>query len=264
VLRISGRCDGVRVNHNQLVRTAAAGPGKAIAVTGRATTPDIEAVDTANDSLTMLQPHRRATGTGPVTLTTNGTLPAGLAVGTDYWLIRVDDERLQLAATRADAIAGNAVTLTDVGTGQHKVNIFDHARGVDIIHNRIDSHTDEDDDDHCTVSVTNALECSFSDNDVSSYFSGTATNAVRFDSTEAIGVPVNDWDISHNRISGGVGPDGGIYENGVRITARGVAVRGVRVSSNALRGCTTHVRWNVGSGGSFADVPEASGNTRGR
>jgi hypothetical protein len=63
--------------------------------------------------------HGLFTGDGPVRLTTSGTLPAGLKLLTDYWVIKSDADTLQLAASFADAIAGTPVVVpfTDNGTG---------------------------------------------------------------------------------------------------------------------------------------------------
>lgn len=67
--------------------------------------------------------HGFLTGEGPFRLTTTGTLPAGLAVATNYWAIRVDDDNFKCAATRADAIAGTAVDITAAaGGGTHTVD----------------------------------------------------------------------------------------------------------------------------------------------
>jgi hypothetical protein len=52
-------------------------------------------------------------------LTTTGTLPAGLSTTTDYWIIPVDSNHVSFATTRANAIAGTAIDLTDEGTGVH-------------------------------------------------------------------------------------------------------------------------------------------------
>jgi hypothetical protein len=49
-------------------------------------------------------------------LTTDGTLPAGLALATDYFVIVVDDDTYKLAASLADALLGTAIDITDQGT----------------------------------------------------------------------------------------------------------------------------------------------------
>lgn len=52
-------------------------------------------------------------------LTTSGGLPAGLATGTDYWIIKIDADTFQLASSLANAQAGTAVDFTTAGTGNH-------------------------------------------------------------------------------------------------------------------------------------------------
>ena len=57
-----------------------------------------------------------------VQLTTTGTLPAGLALATDYYVIRVDDDSFKLAASAKDAEEGVAVDITAAaGGGTHTV-----------------------------------------------------------------------------------------------------------------------------------------------
>jgi len=56
-----------------------------------------------------------------VRLTTSGTLPATLATGTDYFVINVSANAIQLATTNAFAIDGTPVDLTTAGTGTHTI-----------------------------------------------------------------------------------------------------------------------------------------------
>jgi hypothetical protein len=56
-----------------------------------------------------------------VRLTTATTLPAGLALATDYFVIKVSAGVFKLAASLVDALAGTAVDVTDAGTGAHTV-----------------------------------------------------------------------------------------------------------------------------------------------
>jgi hypothetical protein len=55
-------------------------------------------------------------------LTTTTTLPAGLALATDYYVIRVSDTTCKLATSYANAIAGTAINITDAGTGTHTMS----------------------------------------------------------------------------------------------------------------------------------------------
>jgi hypothetical protein len=67
--------------------------------------------------------HGFITGEGPVRMTSSGTLPAGLAVDTDYWIIRVDDNTYKVATSRANALAGTDVDITAAaGSGTHTLN----------------------------------------------------------------------------------------------------------------------------------------------
>lgn len=83
----------------------------------------VASVDTAADTLDL-------TGDLPLPLqtgdrgqaTTTGTLPAGLSLATDYFVIvtqRRAAGQIQVATTYANAIAGTAIDLTDAGSGTH-------------------------------------------------------------------------------------------------------------------------------------------------
>lgn len=58
-----------------------------------------------------------------VTVSTTGTLPAGLSASTNYFVIRVDQNlgTFKLATTIANANAGTAIDITSAGTGTHTV-----------------------------------------------------------------------------------------------------------------------------------------------
>ena len=66
-------------------------------------------------------PSNILTGTR-VRLTTTTTLPAGLALATDYYVIKVTDSTFKLATSYANAIAGTAINITDAGTGTHTMS----------------------------------------------------------------------------------------------------------------------------------------------
>ncbi len=79
------------------------------------------------NSLTLTA-HGLHTGDGPIRLTnTGGALPGGLFVLTDYWIIRIDADHIQLAASFTDSVHPGdlstpiPITLTDAGTGTQKV-----------------------------------------------------------------------------------------------------------------------------------------------
>lgn len=65
-------------------------------------------------------PSNILTGTR-VRLTTTTTLPAGLALATDYYVIRLSNSTFSLATSYANSIAGTAINITDAGTGTHTI-----------------------------------------------------------------------------------------------------------------------------------------------
>ncbi len=69
---------------------------------------------------TLFTTNANTTGTA-VVLTTTGTLPAGLALSTTYFVIRVSQVAgtFKLATTIANANAGTAIDITDAGSGTH-------------------------------------------------------------------------------------------------------------------------------------------------
>lgn len=60
-------------------------------------------------------------GIACVQFTTTGTLPAGLSLSTNYFLIYVSDTTFKVATSVANALAGTAINITDAGTGTHTV-----------------------------------------------------------------------------------------------------------------------------------------------
>ena len=69
--------------------------------------------------------HRLVTGDGPVQVFANGgTLPTALVVNVDHWVIRVDKDNIQLALSRANALAGTEVVLADDATGAVQVGLI--------------------------------------------------------------------------------------------------------------------------------------------
>lgn len=77
----------------------------------------VSAVTNGADSLTVVA-HGMATGDGPYRVSNSGGgLPAGLAVDTDYWVIKLTADTFSLASSKANAIALTAINLTSDGTG---------------------------------------------------------------------------------------------------------------------------------------------------
>ncbi len=92
---------------------AGASPLTALTETPLATGADSE-VNIVDNEITIPS-HGYTTGF-KIQLTTTGTLPAPLATGTDYFVIVVDDDTIQLATTLVLALAGTAIDLTNEGS----------------------------------------------------------------------------------------------------------------------------------------------------
>ncbi len=107
-----------------LVSVAVSGTG-GTAQNASAATPLAGGVDSevnaADDEITIPS-HGLNTGLKGQ-LTTTGTLPAGLSLATDYFVIVVDDDTIQLASNLANAQAGTAIDITDQGA-DGSVNTF--------------------------------------------------------------------------------------------------------------------------------------------
>lgn len=58
-----------------------------------------------------------------VRFTTTTTLPAGLSLNTDYWLVRLTATTANVASSYANALAGIFVNCSDTGTGTHTLTI---------------------------------------------------------------------------------------------------------------------------------------------
>lgn len=81
----------------------------------------VSGVTNASDLFTSVA-HGMATGAGPYRLTNSGGgLPTGVAVDTNYWVIRLSADTFSLATTYANAITLTAVNITTDGTGTHTV-----------------------------------------------------------------------------------------------------------------------------------------------
>ncbi len=75
-------------------------------------------VDVSADTITMMA-HGYTDNEGPFRLGTAGTIPGGLVVETDYWIKKVDDNTIQLAATSG----GAAIDLTSQGAGLSQISL---------------------------------------------------------------------------------------------------------------------------------------------
>jgi len=70
-----------------------------------------------DDSEITIPSHGFATGL-KLRLTTTGTLPAPFMTATDYFVIVIDDDTIQLAASLDDAIAGTFIEILDQGSDE--------------------------------------------------------------------------------------------------------------------------------------------------
>ena len=84
-----------------------------------AITPDDGKAETPDDNvITFTVPHKLATGQS-IVYTTAGTAIGGLTSGTTYYVIKVDDNKIRLAANPMNADKGTAIALTNAGAGNH-------------------------------------------------------------------------------------------------------------------------------------------------
>ncbi len=74
--------------------------------------------------------HGLFTGDGPVQLTTSGTIPAGLALLTNYWVVVVDTNTIQLATSFANAMAATPVIVSFTGNGTGTLTLNNVAGAV--------------------------------------------------------------------------------------------------------------------------------------
>lgn len=88
-------------------------------------------VDTSADTINF-GAHGWYTGVKGQLTISGGTLPTGLALTTDYWLIREDADKVKFATSLADAVAGTAVSITDEGTAGETITftVSDNASAV--------------------------------------------------------------------------------------------------------------------------------------
>ncbi len=81
---------------------------------------DVDTVDTTDNELDIAS-HAYVTGDGPVRLTTSGTIPGGLATGTDYWVVVVNSGAIKLSESFEFAMRNKTIDITSAGTGTHTV-----------------------------------------------------------------------------------------------------------------------------------------------
>lgn len=97
-----------------------------------------ENINVASHPLTDLQ---------RVQLTSSGTLPSGLALATDYYVIYVDSNNIKLASSRANAVADTAVDIVSAaGGGTHTIT----SEVNDVI---VDGNSSETIDSDLTIDI---------------------------------------------------------------------------------------------------------------
>lgn len=96
----------------------------------------VTSVANASDTFTRVA-HGFVTGDGPFQYTTSGTLPAGMALATNYWIIKLTADTYKLATSLENALLGTPLNITSDGTGTHTLvdtadtqQIAYHSHGV--------------------------------------------------------------------------------------------------------------------------------------
>lgn len=96
------------------------GRGRGLIGVGTGVTTEVVAAASINATTDIItvptNPDKWLTGM-VVRATTSGTLPAPLAINTNYFVIRVSATTIKLATTLANALVGTAINLTTAGTG---------------------------------------------------------------------------------------------------------------------------------------------------
>jgi Family of unknown function (DUF6682) len=78
-------------------------------------------VDAGADTISLAG-HGLSTGAAVILPAPSGALPAPLVARTTYYVIAVDGDTIQLAATAADATASTQIDLTDTGSGTNYID----------------------------------------------------------------------------------------------------------------------------------------------
>lgn len=125
-----------------------------------------------------------------VQLTSSGTLPAGLALATDYYVIRVDADNFKLAASAIDAENGDAVDITAAaGGGTHTVTGQERdRRALDtwIMNPQLDVNVVNDMDISVDINAEKAEDSAHSSGDIGNHVLGVRQDVLAA-STDADG-----------------------------------------------------------------------------
>jgi len=79
-------------------------------------------ISVSADTITMPS-HGFSTGDGPITISTNGTVPGGLDTTTNYYAIAIDNNTFKLATNPTNAANGTAVNITSGASGPASIPI---------------------------------------------------------------------------------------------------------------------------------------------
>jgi microcystin-dependent protein len=96
--------------------------GKALVIAGSGTIAEsfsAASVTPASDLITVASNADKWVTGVKVRATTTGALPTGLALATDYFVIRMSATTIKLASSLANAIAGTPIDITATGSGTH-------------------------------------------------------------------------------------------------------------------------------------------------
>lgn len=107
-----GNADGSHFNLPDLRSRVPVGAGAGTFALSFASTD----VNVGTDVITVPTNTELQTGT-KIQLTTTGTLPTGLSLATDYFVIRLSATTISLATSLANAVAGSVINITGAGSG---------------------------------------------------------------------------------------------------------------------------------------------------
>lgn len=89
-----------------------------------------QAFTAASTDICTATAHGYETGDRVRVTTTAADLPAGLAVDTTYYVIKLTADTFKLASSDANATAGTAVDISDAGTGTHTITGYENVSGL--------------------------------------------------------------------------------------------------------------------------------------
>lgn len=163
-----------------------------------------------------------------VQMTTTNTLPTGLSLATDYYVIRASSTSLKFATSLANAVAGTAIAWTNDGTGNHTIT---HTLTARTIGQKIGEET------HANTISESAAHTHTTDSQ------GAHTHTL--DRADVSGGAGGDFGLT--TLSGGAGAD--LAYNQL-VSANSTAIGGV--NSN---GAHTHTAQSTGSSAAHNNMP---------